>query len=201
MTLSKILLVGCVAPATLAWASGAQAAEIGKPIPAWADLPGADGKTHGLDDYKDAKILVVAFMCNHCPISRMYEGRVKAIQKEYGKKGVQVVAINVNNFPEDRLDKMIERAKAEKFNFPYLYDSSQKVARDYGATCTPHVFVLDRERRLAYEGAVDDANKLDQAKKHHLREAIDAVLDGKTPETTKTDARGCSIKWDKPAEE
>ena len=109
---------------------------------------------------------------------------------------MQVVAVNVNNIEADRLDKMKERAKAKKFNFPYLYDSSQKMGHDYGATVTPHVFVLDKERKVAYMGAVDDNRKPKKVKKSYLRNAIDALLDGKTPPETVTKQFGCGIKYE-----
>ena len=110
---------------------------------------------------------------------------------------MQVVAVNVNNLPADRLDKMKVRAEEKKFNFPYIYDSSQKMGYDYGAKCTPHVFVLDKDRKIAYAGAIDDNNNLKKAETHYLRDALDALLDGKAPKTPETKPRGCSIKYDK----
>jgi len=178
-----------------------QAAEtklkIGDKAPDFKDLPGVDGKKHSLSDYADAKIVVVVFTCNHCPVAKAYEDRIIQFQKDYKDKGVQVIAINVNNIPQDRLDKMIERAKQKGFNFPYLYDQSQESARQYGATCTPHFFVLCPERKIAYMGAMDDNNNPDKVKEHWLRDAVDALLAGKTPPKQITQQRGCSIKWDK----
>ncbi len=178
-----------------------QAAEtklkIGDKAPDFKDLPGVDGKKHSLADYADAKIVVVVFTCNHCPVAVAYEDRIIQLQKDYKDKGVQVVAINVNNIPDDRLDKMVERAKQKDFNFPYLYDETQESARAYGATCTPHFFVLCKERKVAYMGAMDDNNNPKKVKEHWLRDALDALLAGKTPAQTVTQQRGCSIKWDK----
>ncbi len=118
------------------------------------------------------------------------------MQKDYENKGVQFIAVNVNNIPEDRLDKMKERAESKGFNFPYLYDPTQKIARDYGATVTPHVFVLDKNRKIVYMGAVDDNMKVGEAKKHYLRDAIDALLAGKKPPEAVTKQFGCTIKYE-----
>ena len=139
----------------------------------------------------------MVFTCNHCPVASAYEGRLVALQKDYKDKGVQVVAVNVNNIEPDRLDKMKERAKDKKFNFPYLYDSSQKIGHDFGATVTPHVFLLDQDRKVAYVGAVDDQMNAEKVKKHYLRDAIDAVLDGKQPKEAVTKQFGCGIQYEK----
>lgn len=195
----KMVAVGLAVVAVLSLCC--QAAEtklkIGDKAPDFKDLPGVDGKKHSLSDYADAKIVVVVFTCNHCPVARAYEDRIIQFQKDYKDKGVQVVGINVNNIPPDRLDKMIERAKQKGFNFPYLYDETQESARQYGATCTPHFFVLDPERKVAYIGAMDDNNNPKKVKENWLRDAVDALLAGKTPPKQVTTPRGCSIKWDK----
>lgn len=186
--------------AMLALAASCHAADaklkIGDKAPDFKDLPGVDGKDHGLADYGSAKAVVVVFTCNHCPVAVAYEDRIIEFQKDYQDKGVQVVAINVNNLPADRLDKMKERAEKKGFNFPYLYDESQKSGRDYGATVTPHFFVLCKERKVAYMGAMDDNNNAEKIKETWLRDAVDAVLAGKEPPKTTTQQRGCSIKWD-----
>jgi len=175
-----------------------QAAElkIGAAAPNWTGIIGVDDKPHSLSDYEDAKLLVVVFTCNHCPYAQAYQDRLIALQKDYQSKGVQVIAVNVNNIPEDRLDKMKERAKSKGFNFSYLYDPSQKIARDYSATVTPHVFVLDKNRKLAYTGAVDDNMKVGDVKKHFLRDALDALLAGKKPPEAVTKQFGCTIKFE-----
>jgi peroxiredoxin len=129
-------------------------------------------------------------------VAQAYQDRLIALQKDYANKGVQVIAVNVNNIPDDRLDKMKERARSKKFNFPYLYDPTQKIARDFGATVTPHVFVLDKDRKIAYMGAVDDNMKEKEAKKHYLRDALDAVLADKKPPEETTKQFGCSIKFE-----
>ena len=171
--------------------------KIGDPAPDFKGIVGIDDKEHSLSDFKDSKLVVLVFTCNHCPVASAYEERFVALQNDYKAKGVQVVAVNVNNIEADRLGKMKERAEAKKFNFPYLYDASQKIGHDYGATVTPHVFLLDQKRKVAYMGAVDDKQNADQVKKTYLRDAIDALLDGKTPPETVTKQFGCGIQYDK----
>jgi peroxiredoxin len=170
--------------------------EIGAAAPHFQGIVGIDDKQHSLADYKDARLIVLVFTCNHCPVAKAYEDRLVALQKDYAAKGVQIVAVNVNNIPDDRLDKMKERAKEKGFNFPYLYDSSQKIGRDYGATVTPHVFLLDKDRKLAYRGAIDDNMAVDKVKKHYLRDALDALLAGRRPPETTTKQFGCGIKYE-----
>ena len=180
-------------------ATAAQAAKlkIGDKAPGWSGVIGTDDKQHSLPDYKRARLIVLAFTCNHCPVAVAYEDRLIALQKNYKKKGVQVIAVNVNNIPADRLDKMKERAKAKKFNFPYIYDKTQKMGHDYGATVTPHVFVLDKGRKIAYMGAIDDNMKPKNVKTNFLGDALDALLAGKTPPKAVTKQFGCSIKYEK----
>jgi peroxiredoxin len=174
-----------------------QAAElkIGDRAPKWSGIIGTDDKEHSLADYKDAKAVVLVFTCNHCPVAMAYEDRLVAIQKDFKSKGVQVVAICVNDRDGDRLPDMKKRAEEKKFNFPYLRDDSQKTARDYGATCTPHVFLLAKGRKVVYMGAVDDDMNPKKVKVHYLRDALKAVLAGKAPPKDVTRQFGCSIKW------
>src|SRR3989338_6197914 len=122
-------------------------------------LPGVDGKLYSLESFKSAKALVIIFSCNHCPYAQAYEDRIIAIQKDFGAKGAQVVAINSNedqNYPEDSFDEMVKRAKMRGFNFPYLRDESQEVAKGYAAERTPHIYLFDADRKLAYTGKIDD---------------------------------------------
>lgn len=178
-------------------AACARAAElkVGDAAPSWSGIVGIDDKAHGLSDYSKAEAIVLVFTCNHCPVAVDYEDRLVALQKDYQAKGVQVVAVNVNTIPADRLDKMKERAKAKEFNFPYLYDETQKIGHDYGATCTPHVFVLDKSRKIAYMGAIDDSRAAGRVKTSYLRNALDAVLAGEKPAKAATKQFGCSIKY------
>jgi len=171
--------------------------KVGDDAPTWKGIVGIDDKEHGLADYKDAKVIVLAFITNHCPVAKAYEDRLIAMQKDYQGKGVQVIAVNVNNLPADKLEKMKERAAEKKFGFPYLYDPSQAIGLACGAKVTPHVFVLDRERKLAYVGAVDDDMKATEAKTHYLRDALDALLAGKQPPKAETKPVGCVIQYEK----
>lgn len=170
---------------------------IGDAAPAWSELPGVDGKSHSLSDLKESKAVVLVFTCNSCPYAVDYEDRIIALAREFKPRGVAVVAVNVNNIPEDRLDKMRERAQEKKFNFAYLYDSSQKIARDYGATYTPEFFVLDQHRRIAYMGALDDSPAADKVQQRYVAEALEAVLGGGEVKTAETVAIGCRIRMDR----
>jgi peroxiredoxin len=164
-------------------------------------LKGTDGKTYSLAGFKDAKALVVVFSCNHCPYVKAYEGRMIALQKDYAAKGVRFVAINSNDdtgYPDDSFENMVKRAKERGFNFPYLRDDTQQVARAYGATHTPHLFVFGPDRRLAYTGKIDDNWENPSAvKQQYLRDALDAIVAGKAPPKPETFAIGCTIKWHK----
>lgn len=174
------------------------ALKLGDPAPAFA-LSGVDGKTCSLEGLAEKPILIVMFSCNHCPYVQAYEDRLVNIQRDYKDRGIQLVAINSNdavNYPEDNLDQMVARAKAKSFNFPYLRDATQQVARVYGATHTPQIFVFNRERRLCYMGKIDDNWQNPQAvRRRYLREALDALLEGREPAEPSTHAIGCTIKW------
>lgn len=199
MTRTNRLTIAVALLCTLLAATGASAAKlnVGDPAPAWSGIIGTDDKEHGLADYAQAKAVVLVFTCNHCPVAVAYEDRLVALQKDYEAKGVQVVAVNVNNIPDDKLDRMKIRAKDKGFNFPYLYDSSQKMGHDYGATCTPHVFVLCPQRKIAYMGAIDDKQDASAVTSNFVRDALDALLAGKDPAKAVTRQFGCSIKYDK----
>ncbi len=180
-------------------ALAAKPLQIGDAAPSWSGLDGVDDKQHALSDYDKAKVVVLVFTCNHCPVAVAYEDRLIALQKEYGPKGVQFVAINPNSpkkQPQDSFEKMKERASSKGFNFPYLLDATQNVAKDYGATCTPHVFVLDKDRKVAYMGAIDDSMNADKVKEPFLRNALNALLQDKEPPKTVTKQFGCGIKWE-----
>jgi peroxiredoxin len=168
---------------------------IGDKAPTWTGAVGIDDKQHALADYKDSKVVVMVFTCNKCPVAIAYEDRLVALQKDYKEKGVQFVAVNVNDNEADGLAAMKVRAEEKGFNFPYLFDKSQVSARAYGATVTPHVFVLDQDRKVTYMGAVDDNQQPDKVTKQHLRDAIDAALAGTSPATTETKQFGCGINY------
>jgi peroxiredoxin len=172
--------------------------ELGSSAPDFS-LPGTDGKPHSLASFKDAKALCVIFSCNHCPYVQAYEGRMIELQKNYGPQGAQLVAINSNDaegYPEDSFDNMKKRALEQGFNFPYLRDESQAVAKAYGAQRTPHIFLFDAARKLAYIGRIDDNYKDPSAvKSRELADAIEDILAARPVRLPETFAVGCSIKW------
>ncbi len=174
------------------------ALKIGDSAPGF-ELPGVDGKNYSLKGLADKKALIVIFSCNHCPYVQAYEDRIMEVQKDYGAKGVQVVAINSNedlNHPDDSFENMVKRAKEKKFNFLYLRDESQGAAKAYGATHTPHIFLFDGDRKLSYTGKIDDNwQEPGKVSRHYLREALDAVLAGAPIKESTTFAIGCTIKW------
>ncbi|MBP9717795.1 thioredoxin family protein [Candidatus Gracilibacteria bacterium] len=175
-----------------------QTIPFGAPAPDF-DLPGVDDKTHTLASFASAKILVVIFMCNHCPYVQACWQRLVDLQNEFGAQGVQLVGINSNDsatYPEDSLEKMKEYAQKYGQNFPYLQDATQLTAKAYGAVCTPDIFVYDQQRHLQYHGRIDD-NWKDQGKvtKRELAEAITALLKGDLPPRDQNPSMGCSIKW------
>jgi peroxiredoxin len=172
-------------------AGGQAKLKVGDAVPTFSDLPGIDGKNHSLSEYK-SDVLVVCITCNHCPVAVAYEDKIIGFAKKYTKDGkVALVAINVNNGEADKLDKMKDRAQEKGFNFPYLYDASQKIARGLGATVTPHFFVFNKERKLVYQGAMDTEDH----STNYLEPAVEAALRGETPSTASTRARGCGIQY------
>lgn len=164
-------------------------------------LMNIDGKKVSLSDYTDAKGFILTFTCNHCPYAVAYEDRLVALDKKYQSKGYPVIAINPNNpesYPEDSFDNMKIRAKEKGFTFPYLFDEGQKIYPQYGATKTPHTFVLQKIKkgnRVEYIGAIDDnIGEPDAVKQRYVEMAVDALLSGKEPAIRKTKAIGCTIK-------
>ena len=164
-------------------------------------LPNVDGEMVSLADFEDAKGFILIFTCNTCPYSVAYEDRIIALDKAYKSKGYPVIAINPNDpaaIDGDGLADMKDRATEKGFSFPYLQDVGQQVYPQYGATKTPHVFVLQKEGNnniVRYIGAIDDSSrKPNKVKKRYVEQAVDALLAGKSPSTTTTKAIGCSIK-------
>lgn len=170
--------------------------DIGDPAPVWKKLPGVDGKEHSLDDLKKKDVLVVFFTCNSCPYAVDYENRVVAFAKKYGEKNSKVglVAINVNLVEEDLPPAMKKKAEEKGFKFPYLFDESQQIAKDFGAGFTPEFFVLNKDRKIVYMGAFDDSPNADKVKKKHVEAAVAAALTGKLPEVKETVPIGCRIR-------
>jgi thiol-disulfide isomerase/thioredoxin len=180
---------------------------IGAPAPSFS-LPGIDGKTHTLDEYKAAKVLVIVFTCDHCPTAQLYESRLKKLVEDYKGQSVAFVMIEPND-PEavrldelawtdvgDGLEDMKVRAAYRHFNFPYLYDGdTQAVANAYGPKATPHVFIFDAQRKLRFQGRVDNSQRESLVKTLDTRNAIDALLAGKPVAVDHTGVFGCSTKW------
>ena len=180
---------------------------IGSSAPDFA-LPGIDGKTHKLSDYAASKVLAIVFTCNHCPTAQLYEPRIKKLAADYANKGVALVAIQPNNPNAIRLDElgytdvsdslaeMKIRAAYRHFNFPYLYDGeTQSVSRAYGPKATPHVFIFDQQRKLRYEGRIDNSQRESLVKTQDARNAINALLAGQPVQVAHTGVFGCSTKW------
>lgn len=167
-------------------------------------LKNINGKMVSLADYKDSKGFLLVFTCNTCPVSKAYENRIKGLNAKYAAKGYPVIAINPNDAdaqPGDSFVKMQAYAKEKGFNFPYLYDPGQVVTRQFGATRTPHLFIVEKSAGgniLQYIGAIDDDTENSNPQKTNYAEnAVDAVLAGKKPSVTFTKAVGCTIKWKK----
>ncbi|MCC9603079.1 thioredoxin family protein [Stieleria sp. JC731] len=170
---------------------------IGDEAPQWQDLPGTDGKLHSSDELKDAKATVVVFTCNSCPYAIDAESRLIDLAKAYESKGVQIVAVNVNKVEEDLLPAMKERAELKKYPFTYLFDESQKIAKDFGAKYTPEFFLLDAQRKIVYMGSMDDSPDGKDVKQQYLRSAIEAVLNGQTVTDSETVPIGCRIRLER----
>lgn len=161
-------------------------------------LKNVDGKMVSLSDYKNAKGYIVVFTCNHCPFAQMYEKRIIELHKKYSKKGYPVIAINPNDpevVPEDNFESMQKLSNKKKYPFAYLFDEGQKVYPKFGATRTPHVFILDKNKVVKYIGAIDDNAKDEAAVQiRYVEDAIAALDSGKDPNPNTTKAVGCSIK-------
>jgi peroxiredoxin len=204
MALIMVLALGTAA--TL-WfkQKNAQAAAVGYEIGTTvADfkLKNIDGNTISLSDYKAQKGVIVVFTCNHCPFAKAYEDRVMALDKKYASLGYPVVAINSNDvttYEEDSFDNMKARAKDKGYSFPYLFDETQAVAKAFGATRTPHVFVLKNDGgkfTVQYIGTIDDnAQDANGVTKRYVEDAVNNLSAGKPVVTTTTKAVGCAIRW------
>jgi peroxiredoxin len=174
------------------------AAELGAPCPPFR-LPAVDGKTYAREDFAASPVLVVMFICNHCPYVKAVEDRLIDLARTHGPRGAQLVGVCSNDaatYPDDAFPNLAQRWREKNYGFPYLHDESQEVARAFGAVCTPDIFVYDRDRRLAYRGRIDDSWK-DEAKvtQRELAAALDALLAGDRPSPQQRPSMGCSIKW------
>jgi len=185
-------------------------AELGSPAPSF-DLPVANpnadelnGALRSISDYDEADVLVVAFICNHCPYVKHLEDALLEVAAEYQEQGAQFIGICSNDaekYPEDSFERMADRAREKEYPFPYLHDESQDVAREYGAVCTPDFFVYDADRTLVYRGRFDETRpKKGTAHGGDLRQALDELLEQGTVEMEQHPSMGCNIKW-KPGKE
>jgi peroxiredoxin len=171
--------------------------KIGDAAPEWKELQGTDDKPYALVDFKDRAVLVIVFTCNSCPYAVEYEDRFIAFANEHcaeGKK-VALVSMNANQVAEDLPPKMKDKAAAKKFNFPYLFDATQEVARAHGALYTPECFVFNQDRQLIYRGAFDDNPNAKDVKTQHVVNAVTAALAGKLPDVSETPAIGCAVRY------
>lgn len=171
---------------------------IGAPGPAFEGLLGADGRRHGFSTLVDREAVVLVFSSNRCPTAKAYGERMNALQRDFEPRGVQLVAINSNDphlYPDESYPRMVQRAAEDGYTFPYLADDGQGVARAYGVSCTFHVFVLDRDRRLRYEGRFDDSRIAANATSHDLRNALEDVLAGRDVRVATTRPFGCSLDY------
>lgn len=170
----------------------------GDPAPPFS-LPGTDGASHSLREFDGKPFLVVAFWCNHCPYVQAWEGRMIDLARRFGPRGVGFVAINANDdraYPDDRFERMVSRAREKGYPFPYLRDESQEVARSYGALVTPHPMLFDPQRRLLFQGRIDDDHEHPEAVRHRfLESALEAALAGRPIERAELPVLGCSVKW------
>ncbi len=167
-------------------------------------LRNTDGKYVSLSQFKDAKGFIVVFTCNTCPVAKKYEQRIIDLQREFGPKGYPVIAINSNDSnvsPGDSFEEMKKLAASKNYGFPYLYDETQSIAKMYGATNTPHAYVLSKMQdhlMVEYIGAIDNnSDDISQVSKRYVYDAVNRLLSGQKVAVSSTKAVGCSIKWRK----
>ena len=162
-------------------------------------LPGVDSKTYSLESFSDKNVLVIIFMCNHCPYVKAVLQRLIALQAETAHQGVQLIGINSNDvdrYPDDSMENMQKITKEKGINFPYLLDVSQEMAKTYDAVCTPDIYVYGTERKLLYRGRIDDNwEHEEKVTQRNLKEAVDCIVAGKKVPDKQISSIGCSIKW------
>jgi peroxiredoxin len=169
---------------------------IGDAAPDWKDLEGTDGRKHSLADFKDQEVIVLAFTCNSCPYATDHEVRIGKLHQQLAKEGKGVViAINPNQVAADLLPAMKTRAESRGLKYLYLHDSTQQVAKSYGATYTPEFVVLNKERKVVYLGAMDDSSDGKNVTNKYVEDAVAAALAGKRPDVTETPAVGCAVRY------
>jgi len=170
--------------------------DIGDPAPQWKNLPGTDGRKHSLSDLDGKKAVIVVFTCNHCPVAKAYRDRLNELAEAAARREAATVAISVSLYRADRLEAMKEVAEEQDLPYPYLHDASQDIGRAYGALCTPHVFLLDEDRRIAYMGKIDDSMYPEKVTERFLPKALNAVLSGEPVEVEETKPAGCPIDYE-----
>jgi peroxiredoxin len=171
---------------------------IGIGAPDFGNLLGVDGERYSLSSFQNKNMLGLLFISNGCPTVKASQDRMIKIQRDYSGKNVQLLALNSNNSylsPADTYAEMVLRVREKGFNFPYVKDEDRTVARAYGAVCTPHVFLLDEERRLRYKGRIDDSRNARRVTVSDLRNAIDDLLANRPVRVSETTPFGCSIVW------
>ena len=170
--------------------------ELGDRVGPFVGMLGTNGRWYALSDFRDKAALVFIFDSNRCPTAKAYVPRMIRLQDEYADRGVELIAVNSTDphlYAEESYEAMVARARESHFNFPYLKDADQSLARTFGATCTFHVFVLDRERRLRYRGRFDNSRNPERVTSNDLRAALDDLLAGGPVRVPETDAFGCSL--------
>jgi peroxiredoxin len=171
---------------------------IGSPGPTFEGLLATDGRRYDFTSFADRALLVLIFSSNRCPTAKAYADRMNGLQRDFGSRGVQLVAINSNDphlYPDESYQRMVDRAADDEYSFPYLLDEGQRMAKAYGATCTFHVFVLDHERRLRYQGRFDDSRILAKVTSRDLANALDDLLAGRAVRVETTRPFGCSLDF------
>jgi peroxiredoxin len=171
---------------------------MGAAAPDFGNLLGVDGERYSLSSFQDKRVLAILFISNGCPTVKACQDRMIKIQKDYSGKSVQLLALNSNNSylsPGDTYAEMVLRVKEKGFNFPYVKDEDRTVARAYGAVCTPHVFLLDEDRRLRYKGRLDDSRNPERVTVSDLRNAIEDLIASRLVRVSETTPFGCSIVW------
>jgi peroxiredoxin len=173
--------------------------KLGTPAPPFK-LVNVDGRTVGLDDFRESPALLVIFMCNHCPFVKHIAGGLAELARDYMPRGVAVVGINSNDaatHPQDSPEQMVHEAEQRGYEFPYLYDETQEVAKAYGAACTPDFFLYDKSRKLVYRGQMDASRPGNNipVTGSDLRAALDALLSGQPLPEKQIPSIGCNIKW------
>lgn len=205
--MKKITILSMLLAATtlfFAFVKSQQGYKIGSEVTDFS-LKNTDGAWVSLEDYPDAKGFIVVFTCNHCPYANKYDSRLIDLHNNYSPQGFPVIAINPNDaeqYPGDSYDSMVYYATEKGYTFPYLHDETQEVARTFGAQKTPHVYLLNKEKKglkLVYTGAIDNNYKSPEGvTEFYVEDAIKALLQGKKIKTRETKAIGCTIKWKTP---